>query len=103
MSGVQVDVQELWTHANHLRALQERFTAVLNASSHIAMSDDAYGQLCAMLPPILEERHRNQDEGVRTIAENYGLLADAIDECANAYEETDSLTADDFKHLEPGL
>lgn len=102
-SGIDVDPEELRTHASHLRALNERFAAIREASSHISMSDDAYGQLCQMLPPIMEERHQDQDEGMEILAENYTLLADAIEECAADYEEADSLSAEDFTKLESEL
>lgn len=102
-TGIEVDPEELRSHANHLRALNERFAAIREASSHIAMSDDAYGQLCQMLPPIMEERHQDQDSGMDALAENFDLLADAVDECANDYEEADSLSAENFTTVESDL
>jgi uncharacterized protein YukE len=101
--GIEVDPEELRAHANHLRTLHGRFAAIEEASSHISMSDDAYGQLCQMLPPIMEERHLDQDAGMAALAENFNLLAQAIAECADAYEEADSLSSDDFTKLEAEL
>jgi hypothetical protein len=99
----EVDPEELRAHANHLRSLNERFAAIRDASSHIAMSDDAYGELCQMLPPLMEQRHQDQDAGMASLAENFLLLAQAIDECADDYESADSLSADDFTKLESEL
>jgi uncharacterized protein YukE len=102
-AGIDVDPEELRNHANHIRALHERFAAVMEASSHIAMSDDAYGQLCMMLPPIMEERHQDQDKGMEALAENFELLALALDNCATAYEEADAVSAEDLTQLEDEL
>lgn len=100
MAAKEVDPEELRSHASHLRALNERFAAIKEASSHIAMSDDAYGKLCAMLPPLMEQRHQDQDSGMASMAENFVLLAQAIEECATAYEDADTQSADDFTRLE---
>ena len=103
MSGISIDPEELRNHANHLRSLHDRFAAIKEASAHVQMSDDAYGQLCQMLPPIMEERHQDQDEGVEILAENYELLAQALEECATEYEEADSVSAEEFQRLESEL
>lgn len=101
--GIEVDPEALRSHANRLRELHERFVAIKEASSHIAMSDDAYGQLCQMLPPIMEERHQDQDEGMSALAENFELLAEALDQCANDYEDADSVSAEELDQLESEL
>ncbi|WP_030161755.1 type VII secretion target [Glycomyces sp. NRRL B-16210] len=103
MSDRSVDPEELRDHANHLRALQDRFAAIRAASSHIAMSDDAYGQLCQMLPPIMESRHQDQDAGMEALAENLELLAEALGDCAADYEAADAEASDEFAQLESEL
>jgi uncharacterized protein YukE len=99
-AGIEVEPEELNAHANHLRALHERFAAIRDASSHIAMSADAYGQLCQMLPPLMEERHQDQDAGMAALAENFELLAQAVEECAADYQAADEVSAEDFATLE---
>ncbi|GAA1688237.1 hypothetical protein GCM10009830_39770 [Glycomyces endophyticus] len=102
-AGIDVNPEELRTHAAHLRALHGRFAAIRGASSHIAMSDDAYGQLCQMLPPIMEQRHQDQDAGMDALAENFELLAQALDECAAEYESADEFAAGGFSDLQSGV
>lgn len=100
---LEVDIQELRDHASGLRAVHERFAAIRQASGHIFQADEAYGQLCQFLPPILEGRHLRQDEIVDILAENVQLLAEAVDGCADAYEEADEAAADDMKSIEAEL
>lgn len=91
-----VDIEGLRTHAGHLRTVHERFAAIKEASTHIFQADEAYGQLCQWLPPILEGRHVAQDELVDAIAFNINALADAVDACADDYEAADAEAAGDF-------
>ncbi|WP_198586943.1 type VII secretion target [Glycomyces xiaoerkulensis] len=93
---VQVDPEELRAHASSLRTIHERFAAVKEASGHIFQADEAYGQLCQWLPPILEGRHVAQDELVDELAFNVDALAGAVEGCADDYEATDDDNAGDF-------
>jgi hypothetical protein len=93
---LKVDAEELRSHASNLRSVHERFAAVKEASGHISQADDAYGQLCQWLPPILEGRHVAQDELVDAIAFNVNALAEAVEACADDYEGADSEAAADF-------
>lgn len=93
---LRVDAEELRAHAINLRAVHERFATVKEASGHIFQADDAYGQLCQWLPPILEGRHVAQDELVDEIAFNIDALAEAVESCADDYEAADSEAAAEF-------
>ncbi|GLZ77776.1 hypothetical protein Afil01_25830 [Actinorhabdospora filicis] len=101
--GFQVDVEALRAHASALTAIHERFAAIKTASSSIFQADDAYGQLCAFLPPILEGRHEAQDEGVALLAENIELLAAGIKRTAERYEQAEHSTTGGFKSMQPGV
>lgn len=100
---LEVDVDELRAHASNLMSIHERFAAVKSASDTIAQADDAYGQLCQFLPPVLEGRHQAQDECVDALAENIELLAEAVNDCAETYEEADAVAGEDFSTLESEL
>lgn len=94
--GFEVNVEALRAHATAMLAIHDRFAAVMAASGTIFQADEAYGQLCQFLPPILEERHRDQDKGVGMLAENIALLAAGIKKNADAYERTEGSTTDGF-------
>ncbi|GAA1670014.1 type VII secretion target [Glycomyces endophyticus] len=99
-SGIDVDPDALRAHASGLLEVAGRFDAVRQASTQIFQDDEAYGLLCQFFPPILEERHLDQDAAVDVIAENLTLLADAVKSCADRYEEADAGAADDFSSIE---
>jgi hypothetical protein len=94
--GFEVDIEALRAHATAMLAIHDRFAAVMAASGTIFQADEAYGQLCQFLPPILEERHRDQDRGVGMLAENIALLAAGIKKTTDAYERTEESTTDGF-------
>lgn len=94
--GFEVDIEALRAHATAMMAIHDRFAAIKAASGSIFQADDAYGELCQFLPPVLEERHRDQDEGVGMLAENIALLAAGIMKNADAYERTEESTAGGF-------
>ncbi|WP_328849213.1 hypothetical protein [Micromonospora zamorensis] len=94
--GFEVDVEALRSHATAMLAIHDRFAAVKAASGIIFQADDAYGQLCQFLPPILEGRHRDQDKGVDMLAENIALLATGIKKNADAYQRAEESTTDGF-------
>jgi hypothetical protein len=94
--GFEVDIEALHAHATAMWAIHDRFAAVKAASGAIFQADDAYGELCQFLPPILEERHRDQDKGVGMLAENIELLAAGIKKTADAYQRTEESTTGGF-------
>jgi hypothetical protein len=100
---IGVDTETLRGHASNLMQIHGRFDAIREASGHISQADDAYGQLCQFFPAILEGRHQEQDAAVAVLAENIQALSEAVNDCAEAYDEADSVTADDFSGLESEL
>ncbi|MFI5843840.1 type VII secretion target [Catenuloplanes sp. NPDC051500] len=94
--GFEVDIEALRAHATAMSAIHDRFAAIKAASGTIFQADDAYGQLCQFLPPVLEGRHRDQDTGVDMLAENIDLLAAGIRKNADAYQRTEESTTGDF-------
>ena len=94
--GFEVDIEALRAHASAMSAIHDRFAAIKAASGTIFQADDAYGQLCQFLPPVMEERHRDQDTGVAMLAENIELLAAGIKRNADAYQQVEESTTDGF-------
>jgi hypothetical protein len=103
MGGYQVDPETLREHARNLENFKTRFEAVKNASAHIAQDDEAYGQLCAWIAGVLEERHTRQDGLVAYVEENIGLAAESIRAAADAYEESDKDSALSFEEFASDL
>lgn len=98
-----VDPEQLRTHAGNLDRIADSFADVLGASAHIAQDDTAYGLLCQWIPPILEERHQEQDDITELLKTNLGKVASALRDAADAYEEADGSAAGDMKRIESDL
>ncbi|THV30169.1 type VII secretion target [Glycomyces paridis] len=96
---LQVDPEQLRTHAANLDAIAATFGDILGASNHIAQDDTAYGLLCQWIPPILEERHQEQDSITELLQTNLGKVADALRSTADDYESADGDAASDFSKL----
>jgi hypothetical protein len=99
-SGFTVEPEELRNHANHLEELKGRFDAVMNASTHIEQDDEAYGTLCGWISGCLEQRHQDQDRVTAYLAENFTLAAQALRDCADDYETSDTESQGAFAELE---
>lgn len=92
--GFSVDVQQLQAHVARIDAIQARFGAIQAASAAIAQDDRAYGILCAWLPPILERRHKSQDQLIAYVRENLELAADALVSTGRDYDDADATAAE---------
>lgn len=94
VDGVQVDPEQIRTHASHIDELRNRFAAVKAASSHIAGDESAYGTLCGWIAGVLAGRHARQDELIAYVEENLSLVAAALRETADVYTIVDGENAD---------
>lgn len=53
--------QDLLTHAGSIGDMLTVVGQAQGASNHIKMGNEAYGELCAWLPPFLSGRHSEMD------------------------------------------
>ncbi len=97
MSGqFQVEPDELVAHASHLDGLIDRLNKAVQAADY-AMSDHAYGLLCAFLPPIINPTGEKAKESVSAAIEGVRATADNVRTAAKAYQEGDESEAQPFK------
>lgn len=103
--GDHIDVvtEDLVTHASHIDALRERFGNILSAIDSVEQDNEAYGIICQFLPPILAGRQAEQKELTTMAEENLELLAEALRETAEAYDEADEVTAQEHDQLQSQL
>ncbi|WP_158630240.1 type VII secretion target [Glycomyces terrestris] len=100
MNGFEVDPEALRTHANHIDAIVDEFALVGDAMKSIAAADNAYGTLCEWIPPILEARATEQDRITGKLARNLRLIADALRDAAESYDESDEDARLEFRAFE---
>ncbi|WP_344865109.1 type VII secretion target [Amycolatopsis ultiminotia] len=94
--GVEAD--ELVAHASHLDGLVDRLHNAVQAADY-ALSDDAYGLLCAFLPPIVNPTGEKAKDSITSAAEGVQATADNVRTAAKSYQEGDEAEAEPFKKL----
>ncbi|MET8360245.1 hypothetical protein, partial [Micromonospora sp. NPDC005171] len=56
--GFQVDPDDLTSHAAHIERNADGLDTARQAGQHVQLSADAYGQLCAIMPLLLDGLQR---------------------------------------------
>ncbi|MBB5854403.1 type VII secretion target [Amycolatopsis umgeniensis] len=104
-ASFEVDPDDLTAHASHLDGLVDRLDTAHGATGS-AMSSDAYGLLCAFLPPIVNPTGERAAEAIKSAAEGIRATADNVRTAAKSYVEGDKNNAEpfnaDFKALDIG-
>ncbi|WP_410658471.1 type VII secretion target [Amycolatopsis sp. lyj-112] len=96
MTGTfEVDPDDLTAHASHLEGLVDRL-GTAHAATGSAMSDDAYGLLCAFLPPIVNPTGERAAEAIKAASEGIQATADNVRTAAKSYTEGDTANAEPF-------
>lgn len=95
-----VDPEQLRTHAQNVDGIADAFADVIGAGDQIIQDDEAYGLLCQWIPPILAERHQEQQDITKLLQTNLGKIAAALREAAADYETADEDGASEFKRQE---
>lgn len=98
-SGIEVDPEELRTHAGNIDGLMARFETVKAASAQITAAPDAFGPLCEWMAGILEEKHQMVEPLIDKGRDNLGTHVEALRTCADLYEESDASAGSDFDKL----
>ncbi|QRP49256.1 ESX-1 secretion-associated protein [Amycolatopsis sp. FDAARGOS 1241] len=94
-SGFEVEPDELVAHASHLDGLTDRLNNAVQAADY-ALSDDAYGLLCAFLPPIVNPTGQQAKDTVSAAAEGMQTTADNVRTAAQGYRDRDESQAQPF-------
>jgi hypothetical protein len=99
----EVVPDDLVAHASHLDGLVERLNTAVSAANS-AMSDDAYGLLCAFLPPIVNPTGEKAADVLKSAVAGIQTSADNVRTAASSYQEGDDSNAAPFlRHMSSGL
>jgi hypothetical protein len=94
--GFEVEPDDLVAHASHVESLVDRLTTASSAAD-TAMSDHAYGLLCAFLPPIIRPTNEQAKDALTASAEGVRGLADNVTAAAKSYREGEEGNAQPFE------
>ncbi|MEV6693885.1 type VII secretion target [Micromonospora sp. NPDC051196] len=89
---IQVDPDGLTTHATHLDQHADTLDTTRRAGQHVRLSADAYGQLCAIMPALLDGLQHVLIDGIGTAATSVRDTAGRLRTSAEAYRAADLRT-----------
>ncbi|MFF0658288.1 type VII secretion target [Micromonospora tulbaghiae] len=91
--GLQVDPDDLTAHAAHLGRCADSIDTARHAGQHVRLSADAYGQLCAIMPVLLDGLQRTLTDGIGTAAASVRDTAEKVRSSAERYRASDARAA----------
>ncbi|MDT7798899.1 MAG: hypothetical protein QOI78_2332 [Actinomycetota bacterium] len=94
--GFEVDSDDLVAHASHVDSLVDRLNTAVSASDS-AMSDHAYGLLCAFLPPIIRPTGEQAQDTLRAAIDGVKGLSDNVRTAAQSYRDGEEGNAQPFE------
>ncbi|CAM3763472.1 type VII secretion target [Kibdelosporangium persicum] len=87
-SGFAVEPDDLAAHGSHLDGLTDRLQTA-SAAANTAMSPDAYGLICAFLPPIVNPTGEQAKDTITAAVEGIQQIAGNVRVAAEAYRNDD--------------
>jgi hypothetical protein len=95
----EVVPEDLVARASHLDGLVDRLNTAVSAAGS-AMNPDAYGMLCAFLPPILNPTAEQAAEALKAAVEGVRTSADNVRAAGSSYRDGDQSNSEPFdRHL----
>nr|WTA65011.1 ESX-1 secretion-associated protein [Micromonospora sp. NBC_00855] len=88
--GIQVDPDDLTAHAARLDRCASGLDTAQQAGQHVRLSTDAYGQLCAMMPVLLDGLQRTLVDGIGAAAASVRDTAGKLRVGADRYRSSDA-------------
>jgi excreted virulence factor EspC (type VII ESX diderm) len=89
----------LITHAGTVEAIAGRVSTAASAGAAVRAADDAYGQLCVMVPVMLNGLQDVLVDGIRSAAESLHDTGARLRTTATEYDTTDRRRADVFNAM----
>ncbi|MGC4816817.1 type VII secretion target [Micromonospora sp. DT63] len=93
--GIQVDPDDLTAHAARLDRCAGSLDTAQQAGQHVRLGTDAYGQLCALMPTLLDGLQRTLVDGIGAAAASVRDTAGKLRVGADHYRSSDAYA----KHL----
>jgi hypothetical protein len=91
--AVEVAPGDLRRHAGRLDAIADALTTAQQAGQAVRLGVGAYGQLCALLPPLLDGLQQVLVDGIDTAARSVRDTAGRVRAAADAYDAADGRSA----------
>lgn len=95
-AGFEVEPDDLVAHASHVESLIDRLNTAVSAAD-TAMSDHAYGLLCAFLPPIIRPTGEQAKDTLNASIEGVRGLSDNVKTAAQSYRDGEEGNAQPFE------
>ncbi|MEV4823444.1 type VII secretion target [Micromonospora sp. NPDC049274] len=99
---MRVEPQALTVHATHLDRIADGVDTARQAGQHVRLGADAYGQLCAFMPSLLDGLQRTLVGGVDAAAGSLRDTAGKLRVGADRYRASDSRASHRLRHPEAG-
>ncbi|MCF0092938.1 type VII secretion target [Micromonospora sp. MH99] len=93
--GIQVDPDDLTAHAARLDRCAGSLDTAQQAGQHVRLGADAYGQLCALMPMLLDGLQRTLVDGIGAAAGSVRDTAGKLRTSGDHYRHSDARA----KHL----
>jgi hypothetical protein len=95
MSGTfQVNAADLVSHAAEVDRIGEGLTLAAQAGDAVRTDAGAYGQLCQIVPALLNGLQQSMVDGMNTAATSAHDTADSLRSVAASYDTADGNAAD---------
>ena len=95
--AVNVTPAELTAHAAHLDEIAARVTVAQQAGENVRMGTEAYGQLCTIVPILVDSLQRMVVDGIEAAAASLHDSGARLRSAAGGYETADQASADRLK------
>jgi hypothetical protein len=90
----QVKSADLVVHAGHVDSAGDALAAARSAGDAVRMGVAAYGQLCPIVPALLDGLQARLINGIRSAEDAAGDTADALRSVAASYDSADDNAVD---------
>ncbi|WP_410813767.1 type VII secretion target [Micromonospora sp. 067-2] len=88
--GIQVDPDDLTSHAARIDRNADSLEVACQAGQHVRLSADAYGQLCAIMPILLDGLHRTLVDIIGAASASVRDTAGKLRTSADHYRASDA-------------
>ncbi|UMO99287.1 type VII secretion target [Amycolatopsis sp. EV170708-02-1] len=99
----QVVPAEIGKHAANVDGIAERLGTVLSAANTAAMSDEAYGLICAFVPPFINPAEEKTIDSIKAAIDGVKATAANLRTAERSYSEQDAAGVDMFKQYEAAI
>ncbi|MEV6908123.1 type VII secretion target [Amycolatopsis sp. NPDC051071] len=93
----QVVPAEIGTHADHVDGIADRLGTALAAAKTAAMSDEAYGLICAFVPPFINPAEEKTVDSITAAIDGVRATAANLRSAQRSYTEQDTAGVDALK------